>query len=84
MKKTYILIIIFLVIGSYIIISAYNLSLQEKQDRKTFLVEAGKWIFNVGKSTKNTVTYAVKQDWLPEINETNKTETTYILYEKNK
>jgi len=79
MKKTYILIIIFLVIGSYIIISAYNLNLQEKQDRKAFVLEAGKWIFNVGKSTKNTAAYAVKQDWLPD---TNKTNATYILYEE--
>lgn len=83
MKKTYILIIIFLVIGSYIIISSYNLSLQEKQDRKTFLLEAAKWIFNVGKSTKNTVTYAIKQDWLPEVNKTNNTEKTYVSYEIN-
>jgi len=27
----------------------------------------------VGKATKNTVGYAIKQDWLPDINTTNET-----------
>ena len=62
MRITYILIIIFLIIGSYMIISAYNLDLQESPDRKTFLSKVGRWLFQIGKSTKNTATYAVKQD----------------------
>ena len=36
----------------------------------------------VGKSTKNTAAYAVKQDWLPEVNDTNNTEVTYVLYDE--
>ena len=79
MKKTFILIIIFLVIGSYMIISAYNINLHDKEDRKTFISEAGKWVLQLGKSTKNTVTYAVKQDWLPDVNESDNT-TTYEIY----
>lgn len=79
MKKTFILIIIFLVIGSYIIISAYNINLNEKEDRKTFILEAGKWVIQLGKSTKNAVTYAVKQDWFPDVNETG-TSKTYEIY----
>ncbi len=84
MKKTFILIIIFLAIGSYMIISAYNLDLHERGDKKTFLSETARWIMQVGKSTKNTAAYAVKQDWLPEVNDTNNTEVTYVLYDEEK
>lgn len=84
MKKTYILIIIFLAIGSYMIISTYNINLDEEQDRKTFISKIGKWVFQLGKSTKNTATYAVKQDWLPNVNDTNNTEVTYILSDESK
>jgi len=69
MKKTLILIIIFLVIGSYIIISAYDLSLQEKDDRKTFISKVWDWFKQIGSSTKDTVGYVIGLDWLPDVDD---------------
>lgn len=73
MKKILFIIVAFLIIGGLIIYQSNNISFETKEGKKVFISEYFKWIFTVGKSAKNTVGYAVKQDWLPETNTTNST-----------
>lgn len=73
MGKIILIVIIFLVIGSYLIKTNLNTNFDESDDRANFIKEFAKWVFQLGKSTKNTVGYAISQDWLPETNETNLT-----------
>ena len=66
-------IIVFLLVGGYIIYDNLDPDLDDSEDRTNFIKEIGKWVFQLGKSTKNTVGYAVQQDWLPKTNESNVT-----------
>ncbi|NQV09411.1 hypothetical protein HQ529_06175 [Candidatus Woesearchaeota archaeon] len=66
------IVIVFLVIGGFIIAKSNDLDLEEGDDRKTFLKTFGGWIVDTGKNVKGVTSYAVKEyDWLPEDNETN-------------
>lgn len=67
-------IILFLIVGAFLIIKDYHLNLKEPGDRKTFIEEFINWIFHLTKNIKEIIGYAVHQDWLPKINETNQTE----------
>jgi len=70
--KIFWIVVIFLVIGAWIIIKANNYQpTKDFDDTKGFIVDFAKWLFQVGKSTKSTVSYAADQQWLPVINETN-------------
>jgi hypothetical protein len=75
MKKLFLFIVIFLIIGGYLIVRNNDIDLEEEEGRKTFLKGFTSWVVKVGRSTKNVVGYATKQEWLPdeEINQTNKT-----------
>jgi hypothetical protein len=68
-----ILIIIFLVIGAYMIKTAYDINFKDPQDTKNFVVRFGRWLVQVGKNVVDTTGYVVKQTWLPAVNETNQT-----------
>lgn len=78
MGKIFWFVIIFILIGCYIIYSSLDLDLKNSQDRRTFLGKTFDWLFQVGKSTKDTVGYAAEQDWLPKINKTNDTEDNIV------
>ena len=65
------IIIVFVLIGGYMIYNSLDTDFDESGDTTNFLKEFAKWIFQVGKSTKNTVGYAFEQDWLPDVNESN-------------
>jgi hypothetical protein len=73
MRKTALIIMIFLLIGGYIIYSSLDTNFKDSDDRQTFFSKYFSWLFQVGKSTKNTVGFAFEQDWLPKTNLTNKT-----------
>ena len=60
------LIIIFLLIGAFIITTSYNLNLKKPEDRRTFIGKFAIWTVNIGKNVIKTVGYAMKFDWLPE------------------
>ncbi len=66
------IIIIFIIIGAWIIIKANSYEpIEDFDDTKSFIIDFGKWLFQVGKSTKNTVEFASDQQWMPVVNETN-------------
>ncbi len=72
MKKIFIIIIVFLLIGTYLITTRSNYNLKEnKEDRISFLKEFSGWIINLGRNMKELTGMAQKQEWLPqEYNET--------------
>ena len=74
MNQVFLIIVIFLMVGGYLIKTNLNADFDESEDRVNFIKEFAKWVFKLGKSTKNTVGYAVSQEWLPETNKTNITE----------
>ena len=67
------ILIVFLVVGGYTIYNSLSTDFEDSDGKKEFFSETAKWLFQVGKSTKNTVGYAFDQDWLPKTNETNLT-----------
>ena len=81
MGKIMLFVVGFLLIGGYIIYQGANYDLDDKDDRKSFGKEVAKWMWDVGKKTKNVVGYVVAEDWLPENesdNETNETESLRV------
>ena len=78
MGKVMLFVIGFLLLGGYIIYQGASYDLDDKDDRKSFGKEFAKWVWDVGKKTKNVVAHVIKEDWLPEteeVNETNETES---------
>ena len=68
------IVLIFLVVGGFIIATSYNLNLKKSEDRRTFIGKFSVWVVSVGKNVVKTVGYAIKLDWLPETqNKTNQT-----------
>ncbi|MFH2028077.1 MAG: hypothetical protein ABIJ08_02990 [Nanoarchaeota archaeon] len=67
--RTLWIILIFLVIGGFIIANSYNLNLKKSDDRKSFIGKFSIWVVGVGKNVARTVGYAIKLDWLPETSE---------------
>ena len=66
MKKIVFAIIVFLVIGGYMIVTDSDLDLEEEDDRKTFMKSFKNWVFSLGKNLKSISSYTVKEfDWLP-------------------
>jgi len=76
MGKLFWIITIFIVIGGYIIYSSQNTDISNPDSAISFAGKFASWLFQLGKSTTNTVGYAMGQDWLPEINQTNSTNST--------
>ena len=70
MGKLLFFIIVFLLIGSFFVISQQNLDIKNKTDQQTFLKSFGSWLGQVGKNMVQVSSYAVKMAWLPEKNST--------------
>lgn len=67
MNKILIGVVIFLVIGAYLITTRANYDLKENsQDRVSFLKDFSGWIVNLGKNVKELSGTAKDQDWLPQ------------------
>lgn len=64
------ILVIFLIVGGYMIAKINSLDLSKPEDRESFMGKFWLWLKEVGKSTANVVGYAAKQEWLPK-NETN-------------
>jgi len=74
MKKITIAIIIFLLIGAFMIVKQNNLDVKESsEDRVSFTKKFSGWLFNIGKNIKDLTGEATKQEWLPKENYANDT-----------
>jgi len=63
--KLLFLVIMFLLIGSFFIISENNLALKDEEARKEFGKLYSSWFNQIFENSKNLVGYVVKLDWLP-------------------
>lgn len=74
MRKISIAIIIFLVIGAFLIVKQNNLDLKENsEDRVSFAKKFSGWVFSIGKNIRDLTGEAAKQEWLPKENYDNDT-----------
>ncbi len=74
MKKITIAVLLFLVIGAFMILKQNNLDLKENpEDRISFAKKFSGWLFTIGKNVKDLTGEATKQEWLPEENYDNDT-----------
>jgi len=67
MNKITIGVVIFLILGAYLITTQNSYDLKENsQDRISFLKDFSGWIVNLGKNVKELSGTAKDQDWLPQ------------------
>jgi hypothetical protein len=74
MGKLFWAVVVFLLIGAFIIKSAYDYDLSDGPDRKGFISRMGRWVWQLGGNIVDLTSFATKQEWLPGVNETNSTE----------
>jgi len=75
MKKIYLLVLVFLIVGGYMIQTNLNTDINDQGDRKDFVVAFVQWVYNIGLNIKDLAGHAVHQEWLPDtINQTNSTD----------
>ena len=70
MKKIIFGVLILLFIGGWMIKSAYETDFDDSSDRKNFFKVFGQWLKQLGTNMISITSYTVKQDWTPELNET--------------
>lgn len=63
--KTLMIIIIFLLIGAFFIISNDNIKLNSKENVYYFLDRYGGWFDKLIENSRTAVGYAIKMEWLP-------------------
>lgn len=66
MKLWPLAVILFLIIGGYVIVKTEEIDLKEGEDRTEFVFKFARWIFNLGKNIKDLTAHAIRQDWMPE------------------
>ena len=66
MAKVFWAIVLFLILGGYLIKTSIDTDLGKPEGQKFFIVEYGQWIFQLAKNVKGLAGFVVKQDWLPE------------------
>jgi hypothetical protein len=64
--KTLMLIILFLLIGAFFIVSNKDIKLNSKENFNYLLTEYGKWLDQRVGNSKSVSGYLVKMEWLPE------------------
>lgn len=74
MGKIFWLVVVFLLVGAYMIKTTQDYNFDDSSDKKSFVVTFGKWVWQVGNNVVGLVGYAADQEWLPVINETNSTD----------
>jgi len=74
------IVIIFLVIGGFIIARSYDLNLKKPEHRRTFLGKFSVWLVQLGKNTIRTVGYALGMDWLPKKENLDENKTSWKEY----
>ena len=52
---------------------AYSLNLTSEEDREMFMFRFADWTINLGQNMASVVGYAVAMDWLPEVEDGNRT-----------
>ena len=66
MAKVFWAIVLFLILGGYLIKTGIDADLDKPEGQKPFIVEYGQWMFQLANNVKGISGFAIKQDWLPE------------------
>lgn len=69
MGKAIIIILVFLVVGGLMIAAANDYELSQKNDRKSFFGDFGRWVWHLGKNMKDVTAMVIRQTWLPDVPE---------------
>ncbi len=64
--KTLILIVFFLFLGAFFIISEGNIKLNSSENMNNFISDYSSWFSGISESLKTFTGYFVKMEWLPE------------------
>ena len=70
--KIWVIVVVFLLVGGYMIARINSLDLNDPGDRSTFMGKFWLWMKGTGKNVAGLAGEASKQDWLPNANDTNK------------
>jgi len=65
MRKWWILVIVFLIVGAFLIINSSGYNLSEKEGRSAFIKNYTAWLGQLFKNVRNLTSYAISLDWLP-------------------
>jgi len=71
--KLWVIVLIFLVVGSFLIVKANDLDMEKDSDRSTFLFKFSSWAGDLFGNGKALVGHAIALDWLPQSDEENGT-----------
>ena len=66
MAKVFWAIVLFLILGGYLIKTSVDTNLDKPEGQRSFIIEYGQWVFQLAKNVKGIAGFVVKQDWLPE------------------
>ena len=66
MKKFIVFMVIFLVIGGYLIVLKNGIDLHEKEGKKTFVYKFSSWVWQGAVNVGNVAGYAFGMKWLPQ------------------
>ena len=76
MKKTVFFLLVFLFMGGYLILNSLNTDLDKNEGKLTFAKAYFGWMFGVASDAKAVVGYAADKNWLPDVNNTNNTNSS--------
>lgn len=64
--KTLMLIVFFLLLGAFFIISEKSIKLNSSENMNNFISDYSSWLSGISGSLKTFTGYFVKMEWLPE------------------
>ena len=80
MNKVLLFIAVFLAVGGYMIAQNLGTDFDDSHEKKVFIKEFAKWVWETGKKAKTITGYVIHEDWLPKKeagkNHTNSTNET--------
>ena len=76
MKKTFFFLLVFLVIGGWMISINLKTDFDKTGEKITFARTFFGWVFDVTGNVKDIVGFASDKNWLPEVNDTNNTNSS--------
>ena len=69
MVKVWMVVVVFMLIGGFMIVRINDLDMDNPEDRATFLGKFWSWVKGTGKNVAGVASEAAQKDWLPAANE---------------
>mgnify|MGYP001579741413 CR=1 FL=1 len=68
-KKTIVVFLVVILIGSIAIIKTQDLNIKDSNDQMTLLKSVGNWVIQIFSNLKSVTAYVIQQDWKPQSEE---------------